>query len=83
MKLAPDDVKYETATKERKRSLVIHDVQAEDAGKYVCEVGEHRTTAAVQVLKPTEKGSRNCGNFATFQNYPLTRLEMFCDVAQH
>lgn len=57
MKLAPDDVKYETTTRERKRSLVIHDVKPEDAGKYVCEVGDHRTTADVEVLKPTEKGS--------------------------
>ena len=57
VKLAPDDVKYETTTKERKRSLVIKDVKPEDAGKYVCEVGPHRTTAAVEVVKPTEEGS--------------------------
>ena len=55
MKLAPDDVKYETTTKERKRSLVIKDVKPEDAGKYVCEVGPHRTTAVVEVTKPKEE----------------------------
>ena len=45
------------ATKERKRSLVVHDVKPEDAGDYVCQVGPHHTTARVEVLKPTEKGS--------------------------
>ena len=55
MKLAPDDVKYETTTKDRKRSLVIKDVKPEDAGKYVCEVGPHRTTAVVEVTKPKEE----------------------------
>ena len=55
MKLAPDDVKYETTTKERKRSLVIKDVKPEDAGKYVCEVGPHRTTAVVEVTKPEDE----------------------------
>ena len=66
MKLTPDDVKYETTTKERKRSLVIKDVKPEDAGKYVCEVGPHRTTAAVEVVKPTEEGSLSldiCSSF--------------------
>ena len=67
VKLAPDDVKYETTTKDRKRSLVIKDVKPEDAGKYVCEVGPHRTTAAVEVVKPPEEGSLSmdmCCNFA-------------------
>ena len=67
VKLAPDDVKYETTTKDRKRSLVIKDVKPEDAGKYVCEVGPHRTTAAVEVVKPPKEGSLSmdmCCNFA-------------------
>ena len=55
VKLAPDDVKYETTTKERKRSLVIKDVKPDDAGKYVCEVGTHRTTAVVEVTKPKKE----------------------------
>ena len=45
-------------TVERKRSLVVHDVKPEDAGQYVCEVGPHRTTATVEVLKPETKGSK-------------------------
>lgn len=55
VKIVPDDTKYEMVTKERKRSLVVHDVKPEDAGEYVCQVGPHRTTAKVEVLKPTEK----------------------------
>ena len=42
-------------TKKKERSLVIHDVKPEDAGQYVCEVGPHRSTATVEVLKPTEE----------------------------
>ena len=57
VKIVHDGTKYEMATKERKRSLVVHDVKPEDAGDYVCQVGPHRTTARVEVLKPTEKGS--------------------------
>ena len=57
VKIVHDGTKYEMATKERKRSLVVHDVKPEDAGDYVCQVGPHRTTARVEVLKPAEKGS--------------------------
>ena len=53
--LAPDGVKVETTTKERKRSLVLHDVKPEDAGKYVCEVGPQRSTTTLEVVKPEEK----------------------------
>lgn len=61
--LAPDGVKVETTTKERKRSLVLHDVKPEDAGKYVCEVGPQKSATTLEVLKPEEKGShafQNC-----------------------
>ncbi len=44
-------------TVEKKRTLVVHDVEPEDAGEYVCEVGPRRTTAKVEVLKPEEKGT--------------------------
>lgn len=57
VKIEHDGTKFEMATKERKRSLTVHDVKPEDAGDYVCQVGPHRTTARVEVLKPTEKGS--------------------------
>ena len=83
VKLAPDDTKYETTTKERKRSLVIKDVKPEDAGKYVCEVGPHRTTAAVEVVKPTEEGSLSlgiCSNFVWSEHDPL-HLAMFYQVS--
>ena len=70
MKLAPDDVKYETTTKERKRSLVIKDVKPEDAGKYVCEVGRHRTTAVVEVTKP-EKEKKITGSAIFFAWFNL------------
>jgi len=53
--ITPDGVKFETTTKERKRSLVLHDVKPEDAGKYVCEVGPQRTVTTVEVVKPEEK----------------------------
>ena len=56
VKLVPDGKKYEIMTQERKRSLIVHDVKPEDAGQYVCQVGPHRTTATLEVLKPTEKG---------------------------
>lgn len=55
VKVDHDGTKYEMVTKERKRSLVVHDVKPEDAGEYVCQVGPHRTTARVEVLKPAEK----------------------------
>jgi len=55
VKIKPDGVKYETATKQRKRSLVLHDVKPEDAGKYVCEVGRHRTTTTLEVKKGVPK----------------------------
>ena len=55
VQLQPDDVKYEMKTKGRKRSLVLHDVKPEDAGKYVCEVGRQRTTTAIQVKKEVPK----------------------------
>jgi len=63
VKLVHDGVKYEMDSKDTKRTLVVHDVKPEDEGQYVCEVGPHRTTATLQVLKPEEKeikGSR-CG----------------------
>ena len=63
VKLVHDGVKYEMDTKETKRTLVVHDVKPEDEGQYVCEVGPHRTTATLQVLKPEEKeikGSLAC-----------------------
>lgn len=63
VKLVSDGVKYEMATKETKRSLVVHDVKPEDAGQYVCEVGPHRTTATLEVLKPEEKEIK--GSFTT------------------
>ena len=55
VKLVHDGVKYDMATKKTKRTLVVHDVKPEDEGQYVCEVGPHRTTATLQVLKPDEK----------------------------
>ena len=56
VQLVPDGKKYEITTQERKRSLIVYDVKPEDAGQYVCQVGPHRTTATLEVLKPTEKG---------------------------
>ena len=67
VQLTPDGVKYDTASKERKRSLVLHDVKPEDAGQYVCEVGPHRTVTTLEVTKPEEKeikGSHAFRNFA-------------------
>jgi hypothetical protein len=55
VQITPDGVKFDTTTKERKRSLVLHDVKPEDAGKYVCEVGPQRTVTTVEVTKPEEK----------------------------
>lgn len=55
VKLVSDGVKYEMATKKRKRSLVLHDVKPDDAGKYVCEVGDHRTTTTLEVKKEVPK----------------------------
>ena len=55
VQIAPDGVKFETTSKERKRSLVLHDVKPEDAGKYVCEVGPQRTVTTLEVVKPEEK----------------------------
>lgn len=61
VQITPDGVKYDTTSKERKRSLVLHDVKPEDAGQYVCEVGPQRTVTTLEVTKPEEKeikGSR-------------------------
>ena len=65
VQIAPDGVKFETTTKERKRSLVLHDVKPEDAGQYVCEVGPQRTTTTLEVVKPEEKGSLQFEAFAS------------------
>jgi len=68
VKLVHDGVKYEMATKETKRTLVVHDVKPEDEGQYVCEVGPHRTTATLQVLKPDEKEIKGSLFWTVFLN---------------
>jgi len=68
VKLAHDGVKYEMAAEDTKRTLVVHDVKPEDEGQYVCEVGPHRTTATLQVLKPDEKEIKGSPSWKLFGN---------------
>lgn len=63
VKLVSDGVKYEMATKERRRSLVLHDVKPEDAGQYVCEVGDHRRVTTVKVKKEVPREEEIKGTY--------------------
>lgn len=41
--------KYEIRQSAHRASLVIHDVDREDAGSYTCDTGVHRSSAQVDV----------------------------------
>ncbi|XP_072046919.1 titin-like [Amphiura filiformis] len=82
VKIVHDGVKYEMTTVEKKRTLVLHDVQPEDAGDYVCEVGQRRTTAKVEVLKAEEKEVvfETPEEFQPIQVKPHHTIEIVCEV---